>query len=340
MMLMQTAHTVLVESAVSQKGRSLLASETSPMATLEELARRSIVELVQRTFEQRRGRLRPISYDELARRIRHLTSQGRPVAIAMGDILSISGRLLAGLGDEWGAAVPQLTALAVAKAGRPDAGLPSEGMREFWPTYPQMTRQEKERKAQREWDRIASFGSRWNDVLGALELPEVEVAAAAEQILGAGGESQAHLDLKTYVSEHPECVGAKPGVFCHIEYPLPSGDEIDVFFKSAEEWLAVEVKAGISDQYPRDYERGLYQAIKYAAVLEAVARADPRAAPSKIRSVLVLQASLPPRYHALRDALGVEVLENVGAGALAEAASSSEPQVQPGEPRAQKYPGC
>jgi hypothetical protein len=91
----------------------------------------------------------------------------------MGGILSVTGHLLERVADQWGGRVPHLTALVVAKEGRPDAGLPSPRMREFWPSYSDLTREEKERKALAEWTRIASFGSRWNDILRALELPEV-----------------------------------------------------------------------------------------------------------------------------------------------------------------------
>jgi hypothetical protein len=287
------------------------------MATQQDLARCCIRELVREVFEQRRAGLRPISYDELARRIGHITAEGKPVAVAMGGILSVTGHLLERVADEWGARVPHLTALVVAKEGRPDAGLPSPGMREFWPTYPDLGREEKERKALTEWNRIAGFGSRWNDVLRALELPEVSGSSVsdtsvADQTFGAGGESPEHIALKAYVREHPECVGASPEWGCDLEYALPSGDEIDVFFRSAQEWLAVEVKASTSDRLPRDYERGLYQTIKYQAVLAAMARAEPHRAPAKIRSVLVLQSQLPADYHALRAVLGITVFENVG----------------------------
>jgi hypothetical protein len=282
------------------------------MATQEDLARRCISELVREVFEHRRGRLRPISYDELARRIGHITAEGKPVAVAMGGILSVTGHLLERIADGWGARVPHLTALVVAKEGRPDAGLPSAGMSEFWPTYPHLTREEKERKALAEWNRIATFGSRWNDVLRALGLPEVSDVPLPDQPFGAGGESPEHIALKTYVREHPECVGASAESRCDIEYALPSGDEIDVFFRSANEWLAVEVKASTSDRCPRDYERGIFQTIKYEAVLAAMARAEPHRAPTKIRSVLVLQSQLPVDYHALRRVLGITVFENVG----------------------------
>lgn len=231
------------------------------MATRDDLARRCISELVREVFAHRRDGLLSISYDDLARRIHHLTAEGKPVAIAMGRILATTGHLLEQVADDWGDAVPHLTALVVAKEGRPDAGLPSPGMDEFWPSYSALSRTEKERKVLAERDRIANFGSRWNDVLRALQLPPVSVPTGASSPLGARGESPEHIALKVYVREHPECVGAVSGSACVIEYALPSGDEIDVFFRSTAEWLAVEVKASTSDRLPREYERGLYQTI-------------------------------------------------------------------------------
>jgi hypothetical protein len=288
------------------------------MATLDNLARRCVRELVQDVFAHRRDGLLSISYDDLAGRIGHLTPEGKPVAIAMGRILAVTGHLLEQVADDWGDAVPHLTALVVAKEGRPDAGLPSPGMDEFWPSYSSLSRVEKERKVLAERDRIVSFGSRWNDVLRALNLPPVSVTAAPNQPLGVGGESPEHLALKAFVRDHPECVGAVSGSDCVIEYALPSGDEIDVFFRCKDEWLAVEVKSSTSDRLPRDYERGLYQTIKYAAVLDAMARAEPTLAPARIRSVLVLQTELPADYHALRDVLSVTVYERVGREDLAQ----------------------
>jgi hypothetical protein len=283
------------------------------MATHAELARKSIEELVRYVFEQRPHRPVPLSYEDLTRRIGHLSAQGKPVAISMGDILSIAGHLLEGVGDSWGSTVPHLTALVVAKQGRPDAGLPSAGMKEFWPGYPGWTTAEKERKALAEWDRIADFSSRWNDVLRALDLPEVKSAVQEPHAcIGRGGESPEHHALKTYVSQHPECVGASVDARTDIEYALPSGDEIDVFFRSADEWIAVEVKAAISDRLLREYERGLYQTIKYGAVLAAMLRAEPQHPTPRIRSVLVLQSRLPREHWAIRDALNVIVLEQIG----------------------------
>ena len=91
------------------------------------------------------------------------------------------------------------------------------------------------------------------------------------------------------------------------ELPLPSGDCMDVSFETPAEWVAAEVKSRISSE--ADVLRGLFQCVKYRAVMEAVqvAAGRPRAA----RAVLVLEVPLPTNLHAIRNALAIEVLEKV-----------------------------
>ncbi|MEI2725693.1 MAG: hypothetical protein V9H26_19910 [Verrucomicrobiota bacterium] len=77
------------------------------------------------------------------------------------------------------------------------------------------------------------------------------------------------------------------------------------------ECVGVEVKSAISDAYPADYERGLYQTIKYRALLTAMTHDKRYAMPSNIRVVLVLESQLPLEYKTTAEVLGVEVIENV-----------------------------
>lgn len=97
-----------------------------------------------------------------------------------------------------------------------------------------------------------------------------------------GGESEAHLALKHFVRDHPELVGAQAGWDAKVEYALRSSDELDVIFISDQTWIGVEVKSRVSDGNLADYERGIYQVVKYRALLEAQA--------------LVILRSLNPRF--------------------------------------------
>jgi hypothetical protein len=84
-----------------------------------------------------------------------------------------------------------------------------------------------------------------------------------------------------------------------------------VFFKSDDACIAVEVKSTICDSFPADYERGLYQTIKYGALLKAMTRDRRYAIPFSIRVVLLLESKLPLEYKRTAEVLGVEVIENV-----------------------------
>ena len=172
-----------------------------------------------------------------------------------------------------------------------------------------MSKAEKRNRTKVEHQKVVAFGSRWNQVLEALALPKIVPPGGKPH--GKGGESDAHKALKNHVRNHPEIVGADEGWLGFVEYSLPSLDEIDVVFRSSTELVAVEVKSKISDLYPGDYERGIYQTVKYGALLEAMTHDDQYNIPASIRSVLVLESQLPERYAKVVDALGVEVIEHV-----------------------------
>jgi hypothetical protein len=82
------------------------------------------------------------------------------------------------------------------------------------------------------------------------------------------GESPEHQALKLFVKDRPELVGLAsrfaPGL---VEKLLFSGDRPDVFFSYKKSWVAVEVKSRISND--DDLNRGLFQCVKYSAVLRA-----------------------------------------------------------------------
>ena len=86
-------------------------------------------------------------------------------------------------------------------------------------------------------------------------------------------------------------------------------------FRSDRSWIGVEVKSRVSDGNPSDYERGIYQVVKYRAVLEAQARIDAPRDPPEVQVVLVLEGLLPKEYRGVADALGVKVIEQVTAEA-------------------------
>lgn len=82
---------------------------------------------------------------------------------------------------------------------------------------------------------------------------------------------------------------------------------MDVFFDAGSEWVGVEVKPLSSDEL--DLTRGIYQCVKYAAVLRAMVVAEQKDIDT--RSVLVIEGCLPERLRLLKTMLGVRVIEGM-----------------------------
>ena len=283
------------------------------MSINDEHAHASLSQLVRHVFNHRDGLIEPLYYSQLAERIGRLNREGGGHGHGMGNVLGKMGHLLKNIEGEWGEGIPHIQSLVVNLTGKLK-NLPDKGIKEFWPDYPEMSKVEKTNRTRIEHQRIVAFGSRWNEVLRRLGLPDItagETATPSNGFFGKGGESESHKRLKQYVRDNPQLVGANCDWNGRIEYPLPSLDEIDVVFKSEKALIAVEVKSAISDNFPFDYERGLFQTVKYGALLEAMARSHGYDIPSEIKIILVLESRLPAEYRALAKVLGVNILENI-----------------------------
>lgn len=104
-----------------------------------------------------------------------------------------------------------------------------------------------------------------------------------------GPESEEHKALKAHVKAHPECLGLDlSNPQAKIEQSLLSGDRLDVLVVDGVRLIGVEVKSIKSGR--DDLRRGLYQCVKYKAVMDAEAglRGAP---PSEV--VLVTERALP-----------------------------------------------
>lgn len=159
----------------------------------------------------------------------------------------------------------------------------------------------------------------WRDVLAALnlipltlELPTINVVnAAADHDWGSGGESIHHKRLKQFLAEHYELLGLECGFRPSFEVCLPSADRIDLVLENRtnSQLVCVEVKSRISVN--EDLIRGLFQCIKYRAVLDAQERYELQRSPGHrlrtIRVLLVTECRLSTSLTALADFLGVEV---------------------------------
>lgn len=279
----------------------------------DEYARLALPILVAHVLQQVDDVLVPITYQDLAQKLGRRNKHGAFWARGLGQVLGRVTRTIESVATQYLERPPYLTSIVVLSSG-PNAGLPDKGVSGHWPGYEVLPRRDKEAKVGAEYLRILAFGNRWNEILRLAGMPPVPPSlppnTASPGAGGwAGGESQAHKDLKRYVFEHPELFGAGAGWFAQEEYALRSGDELDVMFKSDQLWIGIEVKSRTSDQFPRDYERGIYQVVKYKAVLDAQARIDNPAAPPEVRVLLVLETRLPSSYRELATTLGISCID-------------------------------
>ena len=90
------------------------------------------------------------------------------------------------------------------------------------------------------------------------------------------------------------------------EYPLPSGDRLDVYFETSDCRYAIEVKPSTSPD--DDITRGIFQCVKYKAVMEAIRKIgyDKYA----VKTLLVTASGLSERNKKLAEALNVPYTEN------------------------------
>ena len=150
------------------------------------------------------------------------------------------------------------------------------------------------------------------DVLQDLNLePETSNTTLVEAAkVSSGGESEEHKQLKKYVRAHPERLRLrhKSKDAAAGERSLPSGDSLDVSFESPQRWTAVEVKSAKSDT--ADHTRGVFQCVKYEAVMEAeLVSKGKRKRDFEVKAILVVEGNLRPELWGLANTLGVDVRE-------------------------------
>ncbi len=125
-------------------------------------------------------------------------------------------------------------------------------------------------------DKVFAF-SGWNELLKELSLPPMELSEqdlkergrTYSQVLArqvSGGEGEAHRSLKEFVACHPEAIGLPSSPIAQTEYLFISGDCCDVLFRYQHNQFAI---AEIKNGDPGELTRGIYQLIKYRALLIA-----------------------------------------------------------------------
>ena len=247
----------------------------------------------------------PIYYSDLAHEL------GMPNPRNLNYVLGAIGNELLSLSEAWGDEVPPIQSLVINQR----TGLPGEGISWFAPDaaeFKSATLSQRRAIVDRMLSKVYSF-ARWDDVLSHFDLepaegPAVPFTAGEGPPIARGGESKAHRELKEFIAKNPGAVGLRRSAgHGDVEYCFGSSDAVDVLFRSKGEFVAVEVKASAASS--AEVARGLYQCVKYHALLKAELKVTQR--PLNARSLLAIGGSFPAELVPLRNTLGVQVVDNV-----------------------------
>jgi len=265
-------------------------------------------------------RHRTTTYKDLAGRLLN-ERYAQPLKDALGTL----GRALVALSKKGSGrigTIPPIQLLVCSRGtGRPgNAGL---GFLGFTPAQTSgMSKQQLDSLVLAAHQRIFSFG-RWQEVLNALGLKPLALKLpAADSLLPmieeierrSAGEGEDHRRLKLFLAQNPKRIGVPCKDAGDTEHLLLSGDRVDISFRSRRAWVAVEVRGKGSPE--PDLMRGIFQCVKYRAVLAAQIRYEAleggEYAGQRIsRVLLACAAALPEQLRKLAESLDVEVKSGI-----------------------------
>lgn len=221
----------------------------------------------------------------------------------IGDQLGNVENVLDKLRDVTGEDIPTLNALVQKN------GIPSSGFKFVRSFYNSLTLQEKKSLVAGLNARAVNY-TKWNWVLDQLGLQPTKIFTEKELgqlgIHYGGGEGEEHKALKKYICQHPECLNYKDVVFAETEHPLPSGDSLDVYFELSDgKHVAIEVKPSIAPD--QDICRGVFQCVKYNAVMDALRKIECKG--YEIEVLLVTAGKFSSQNKVLAEELDVKYVE-------------------------------
>lgn len=245
-----------------------------------------------------------IYYSEIAEEL------GMPNPRNMNFVLGAVGTSMVALRKQWSEPVPPIQALVINRA----TDLPGEGFSAFAPdpeAYRNAPLRVKRQLAQGLLAHVFAY-QRWDDVLAhfglvpaaAPDLGALSTLADRRRLRGAG-ESAEHIALKQRIGDSPSLAGI-PDRVVHVtvEYAFASADTVDLLIETRTELWAVEVKSQISDD--PDLLRGIFQCVKYRALLDAESAVERRTKDTRV--VLATERLLPPVLRRIALTLGVPVV--------------------------------
>ena len=253
---------------------------------------------------------RPLSYSSLAEEV------GIPNPRNLNYVLGAIGNALIELGEEFDEQIPPIQCLIVNKA----TGIPGEGISSFLDnnnSFRNGTNRQKKAIVDKVLAEIYLYPD-WDWVLEVLELEPLKnglvdgwVKKISKKQRGSGGESEQHRKFKELIAQNPTLIGLDKNTgHGKVEYILPSTDTVDILFEDKNSWTGVEVKSKISSK--EDILRGIFQCIKYQALIEAKLIVLNMSS-TNCRTILVLEGTFPVELLGVKNQLGVEVIDNVTA---------------------------
>jgi hypothetical protein len=239
---------------------------------------------------------------------------GMPNPRNLNYVLGAIGNAIKSLSVEWVEDIPPLQCLVVNKS----TGLPGEGVAWFisgFKDFKNQTAEQQKLIVGVELARIFTY-PKWDKVLAAFDLKPLkpvisdaglEALIAKARNMRGTGEGEDHKKLKNYIAANPHVIDLPGFGKGQTEQPFTSADKIDIVFRKNDHWVGVEVKGPSSSE--ADLLRGLFQAVKYAALREAELKVDPVRGKNDV--ILVMSAKLSDELKKVKNLLGVTVLDAI-----------------------------
>ena len=242
---------------------------------------------------------KPHYYSDLTAAVGHKTNQ-------IGNVMGTIQDIIDDLQKQSGKKIPTLNSLVFSKS----SDLPSDGFDYVIKNYSKLSPDSKKGEVRKL--NLQAHLYDWNWVLNSLGLKRAKIFSSDDlskmksTAHDVGGEGKEHKSIKEYICSHPESIGIKKVVAAKTEHDLLSGDRLDVYFECrGNKHIAIEVKPSSSPEY--DITRGIFQCVKYQAVMDAARVADYGSYHNEV--ILVMAGVMSDKNKQLANDLAIHYIE-------------------------------